>query len=680
MEQQRLNSDLPLTLDDFIPRHLQRKISTRSSQTPEEKKAIPVTHSNGANTLNFLPCDSPINQYWTDQPRASAENEMQFRPATSAPSEQAWDSEGQKIERHWIRYDGIGPTDKDGMPFASRSSVDKPRDWYRNMFRVLHRRSDSEDSDKDSDDGHRSNNANRSIPISSKSGFNEDVKWNHNESGNLTDTGVPVSWKTRQTLSPAPREHPLSPSSSFNNSHTYLSPPSRHTSLNYSSRDAQKIPNPSSEGKYYTLGSSNNPYHSLNMTPMETPSLKRTTTSKPQQIVHAPDFPYATLPKCSKESLRSHEDTTISMKVQPPQMTSRRELHPSLSPTHEKIKFSLNTEEPIGCQSSASDTLEKLETELRQFTEELERDLVAHRHDLDYIPKQNKEFLLNRPSAKPGGSSDTNPNRTLQLTDHAKKTQITALVKFDFEAQSAKELSLKRGSSVRVLKKVDKNWLLGEQNGQKGVFPESYVTILSPGQPVKSHTPQLSAVALYDFKADSDAELSLRKGQHILITRRVNDSWFEGRVKGSGRLGLLPASYVQVKGETSFTPEKDPKVSRGLNTNSPGQSSPGVTLKETASSIKPSAPSRIQKLPGTLYRALFNFLPNNPDELHLMAGDLVTVTQHCEDGWYIGVCWRTERFGTFPGNYVAPHVTLDTPMTSLKDLSMSYNTLHFNKS
>lgn len=45
---------------------------------------------------------------------------------------------GARRERRWVKYDGIGPVDETGLPLASRSSVDRPRDWYRCMFQQIH--------------------------------------------------------------------------------------------------------------------------------------------------------------------------------------------------------------------------------------------------------------------------------------------------------------------------------------------------------------------------------------------------------------------------------------------------------------------------------------------------------------------------------------------------------------
>ena len=53
------------------------------------------------------------------------------------------------------------------------------------------------------------------------------------------------------------------------------------------------------------------------------------------------------------------------------------------------------------------------------------------------------------------------------------------------------------------------------------------------------------------------------------------------------------------------------------------------------------------------YRALYNYKPQNDDEVELSEGDIVFVMEKCDDGWFVGTSQRTGIFGTFPGNYVA---------------------------
>lgn len=52
------------------------------------------------------------------------------------------------------------------------------------------------------------------------------------------------------------------------------------------------------------------------------------------------------------------------------------------------------------------------------------------------------------------------------------------------------------------------------------------------------------ARAKYNFVAQSDIELSLKKGELVSLTRRVDQNWYEGRI--GARKGIFPVSYVEV--------------------------------------------------------------------------------------------------------------------------------------
>lgn len=54
------------------------------------------------------------------------------------------------------------------------------------------------------------------------------------------------------------------------------------------------------------------------------------------------------------------------------------------------------------------------------------------------------------------------------------------------------------------------------------------------------------------------------------------------------------------------------------------------------------------------YRALYDYKPVNADELELTCDDIINVVEICDDGWYVGFIEKTDKFGTFPGNYVKP--------------------------
>lgn len=351
-----------------------------------------------------------------------------------------------------------------------------------------------------------------------------------------------------------------------------------------------------------------------------------------------------------------------------------------------------------------------------------------------------------------------------------------ARAKFNFEAQSPKELTLQKGDIVYIHRQVDANWFEGEHHGRAGIFPTTYVEILPPTEkptPIKSPTLQVleygEAVALYNFNADLPVELSFRKGEVICITRQVDDKWLEGRISGTNRSGIFPASYVQVNKMPRTKYSTDDYPASPMSPISPGPQSPGRPLHSPAprsplspftyhspspkpehSPLKPSSPvpygspasqsrsptqtlsphrfphgtprtasptnqnshlvaahstfraasppsqssasvyragappastprytgpsqGAIQSLrapsnasansqnnPGSIagqrqpYKAIYNYKPQNADELELREGDIVQVMEKCDDGWFVGTSERTHTFGTFPGNYVTP--------------------------
>ena len=48
---------------------------------------------------------------------------------------------------------------------------------------------------------------------------------------------------------------------------------------------------------------------------------------------------------------------------------------------------------------------------------------------------------------------------------------------FDFQAKNDGELSFKEGDMISNIQTIDDNWLEGELNGEKGMFPNNYVEL-----------------------------------------------------------------------------------------------------------------------------------------------------------------------------------------------------------
>ncbi|XP_067995884.1 sorbin and SH3 domain-containing protein 1 isoform X19 [Melanerpes formicivorus] len=240
---------------------------------------------------------------------------------------------------------------------------------------------------------------------------------------------------------------------------------------------------------------------------------------------------------------------------------------------------------------------------------------------------------------------------------HDDKEMRPARAKFDFKAQTLKELPLQKGDIVYIYKQIDQNWYEGEHHGRVGIFPQSYIELLPPAekaQPKKQSPLQVleygDAIAKFNFNGDTQVEMSFRKGERITLIRRVDENWYEGKISGTNRQGIFPVTYVEVL--------KRPVVKNAIDYPDPPTSvSPNRSM--TASPQQPQAqqqgasPDRSHTPRDIVsYQALYSYTPQNDDELELRDGDIVDVMEKCDDGWFVGTSRRTRQFGTFPGNYV----------------------------
>ncbi|KAM5279291.1 sorbin and SH3 domain-containing protein 2 isoform 17-T22 [Hipposideros larvatus] len=236
------------------------------------------------------------------------------------------------------------------------------------------------------------------------------------------------------------------------------------------------------------------------------------------------------------------------------------------------------------------------------------------------------------------------------------KEKFPAKAVYDFKAQTSKELSFKKGDTVYILRKIDQNWYEGEHRGRVGIFPISYVEKLMPpekAQPARPPPPAQpgeigEAIAKYNFNADTNVELSLRKGDRVILLKRVDQNWYEGKIPGTNRQGIFPVSYVEVvkRNTTKGTEDyPDPPIPHSYSSD----------RIHSLSSNKPQRPvfthENIQG-GGEPFQALYNYTPRNEDELELRESDVIDVMEKCDDGWFVGTSRRTKFFGTFPGNYV----------------------------
>ncbi|XP_061673109.1 vinexin isoform X2 [Syngnathoides biaculeatus] len=577
-------------------------------------------------------------------------------------------------EERLIKYSGIGPVDETGMPIASRSSVNKPRDWYKSMFKQIHKKPEEcelEDSDRYS------------------TGCLQSSVKNEDEEGDkylfrLSPHGALPDWSQNVRQLSEPGKQQPKPKSIFD-----FEPEKDVSSVNFSSqgyRSPTKHPDKS-----------------------KSPSVEASLVSELSRFEAELDSDIQGLEK------------RLSQKQRQKQQQQQRQ------GWGEETRAG---GDPVTAARAANTN-----------------------YSTPSAPKQ--------PTRHSGGPSSVfaptfdqrSPNDTMERSPKKdEKKMKAARVKFDFQAQSAKELTLHRGDIVYIHRQVDTNWFEGEHHGRAGIFPTTYVEIVPPSEkptPIKPPCMQVldygEAVALYTFNADLPVELPFRKGEVISITRCVNDKWLEGRISGTNRSGIFPASYVQVnkmprtkscaddfstspvsplcpgpqspgrplhspclrsplspsspacispKGEHSprnpssplpsgavphlHSPVRSPLSKESANRWSHNSSSPAsLADQNNFSSASPSArssasahstegpivntprcndssqgafpipsanlprPAQAANTAGSTavqrkpYKAVYNYKPQNADELELREGDVVQVMEKCDDGWFV---------------------------------------------
>ncbi|XP_049488499.1 sorbin and SH3 domain-containing protein 2 isoform X1 [Panthera uncia] len=599
-------------------------------------------------------------------------------------------------------YPGIGPVDESGIPTAIRTTVDRPKDWYKTMFKQIHMVHKPDDDTDMYNTPYTYNAGLYNSPYSAQSHPAAKTQTYRPLSKSHSDNGTDVF---KDASSPIPPPHvpppvpPLRPRDRSSTEKHDWDPPDRKV-------DTRKFRSEPRSIFEYEPGKSSILQHE------RPPPLPTTPTPVPREPGRKP------------LSVSPHGGVTGS--PSPPPRTGLpipSPRTPALSPIwNDRInpddidlenepwyKFFSELEfgrpppkKPLDyVQDHSSGVSNEASLYQSSIDRSLERPTSATSMASDFRKRRKSEPAVGQPRGLDHGARRTSPGRadlpgsSATLTqsfissspsspsrakDHEsprsysstmtdlgrsaprerrgtpEKEKLPAKAVYDFKAQTSKELSFKKGDTVYILRKIDQNWYEGEHHGRVGIFPISYVEKLTPpekAQPARPPPPAQpgeigEAVAKYNFNADTNVELSLRKGDRVILLKRVDQNWYEGKIPGTSRQGIFPVSYVEVvKKNTTKGAEDypDPPIPHSYSSD----------RIHSLSSNKPQRPvfthENIQG-GGEPFQALYNYTPRNEDELELRESDVIDVMEKCDDGWFVGTSRRTKFFGTFPGNYV----------------------------
>ncbi|KAF5229713.1 hypothetical protein FAUST_10251 [Fusarium austroamericanum] len=155
---------------------------------------------------------------------------------------------------------------------------------------------------------------------------------------------------------------------------------------------------------------------------------------------------------------------------------------------------------------------------------------------------------------------------------HEAQGGYRAVIQYDYEKAEDNEIELVEGDIVTNIEMVDEDWWMGTNSrGDTGLFPSNYVELIAddepeqpasaaapPPPPVLAAEPELepqaptaaqadaghTAVALYDYEAAEDNELSFPEDATITNLEFPDEDWWFGSF--NGHTGLFPANYVQL--------------------------------------------------------------------------------------------------------------------------------------
>jgi hypothetical protein len=164
--------------------------------------------------------------------------------------------------------------------------------------------------------------------------------------------------------------------------------------------------------------------------------------------------------------------------------------------------------------------------------------------------------------------------------------EVCVIAKYDYTAAEDTELDLRKNEKLVVLDRSGNWWRVQNQLGRSGYVPSNFLKTYKPSifsslkkiirkpsrgesdpstgglsqsrQNGVSDTPDcqafnemtvcdmFTAVARYAYEAQKPDELSLARGDTVVVREKSSDGWWRGRHATTGLYGWFPSNYVEV--------------------------------------------------------------------------------------------------------------------------------------
>lgn len=234
------------------------------------------------------------------------------------------------------------------------------------------------------------------------------------------------------------------------------------------------------------------------------------------------------------------------------------------------------------------------------------------------------------------------------------------VAKFNYQAADGEELTIVKGEILTLEDDAKGTWWnVRNQVGRTGIVPSNYVdmlpasaasggsgrTNLQYNEPPNQYQqpdlmmsarngPSLNIRCLAKFKYTStrEDELSLEKGDEVIVMEKEADGWWRGRC--GTRIGWFPFNYVEEA-------PKPQAVAAPLN----------LQVQQQQQQVPPMSGKNKSFVCGVI--ALYSFNSGNPEELPFEKGDLMDIIDQPPDDpdWW-EARKRDGSTGLVPRNYV----------------------------
>ncbi|XP_058048244.1 sorbin and SH3 domain-containing protein 2 isoform X4 [Ahaetulla prasina] len=441
-------------------------------------------------------------------------------------------------------YAGIGPVDESGIPTAIRTTVDRPKDWYKTMFKQIHMVHKPDDDTDMYNTSYAYNTGNFSPSFSAQAHPVAKTQTYRPLTKSTSDNGTEAFKVSSPPPPPVPPVRPWQRSAPEKNE---WEPPDRKV-------DTRKFRSEPRSIFEYEPGKSSILEHE-----------RPTDRINPDDIdlENEPWYKFFSELEFGRPPPKKLLDY---VQDNPPGLSKETSLY--YSPADRRV------DRPSSSASTSSDYRKRRKSEPAVTQQKVHTDQNVNRYTLGRTDTQSTYSTLRKPVTTSSPSSPSRAkvdqespgNYSSAFTDVSRcipkerrgtpdRERLPARAVYDFKAQTSKELPFKKGDTVYILRKVDQNWYEGEHYGRVGIFPISYVEKLLPPEkaqparpPPPAHVAEIGeAIAKYNFNADTNVELSLRKGDKVILLRRVDQNWYEGKLLGTNKQGIFPISYVEVK-------------------------------------------------------------------------------------------------------------------------------------